>query len=118
MMPALLPGQPSPRTNRVDPGETGPAKQMRLVFRNLLPDTPARIRRVDNGHSNVLPVYRAMGSPTDPTPEQVAKLNAAPAIGPAVIEKISGDRLDLTLEPNALVLIELGPDASAQTNQK
>jgi len=95
--------------NLVDPGQTGPTRQIHLTFRNLPPNAAARVSRVDNEHSNTLPVYREMGSPVYPTPEQVEKLNAATALTPPTSQPISDDRLNLTLEPNALFLIEVKP---------
>ncbi|HLH05331.1 MAG TPA: hypothetical protein VKX25_21365 [Bryobacteraceae bacterium] len=104
--------------NIVDPGQTGASKQVRLEFRNVRPNAVARISRVDDEHGNVLPSYRRMGSPIYPTPEQIEKLNAETALKEPEEQRISGNRLDLTLEANALVLIELGPGAEATRKSK
>jgi xylan 1,4-beta-xylosidase len=93
--------------NLVDPDETGSKKNVVLEFRGLHPNANARIRIVDNEHSNTLAVYHQMGSPTYPTPEQIEKLNAATALAPPATQPVRNNRLDLTLEPNALVLLEI-----------
>jgi hypothetical protein len=48
-----------------------------------------------------------MGSPVYPTISQVEKLNATTALRPPVSQSVQGDHLDVTLEPNALMLIEI-----------
>lgn len=93
--------------NLVDPDKTGPAKTVRLVFGGLKVNATARISVVDNDHGNTLAAYRAMGSPVYPTISQVEKLNATTALRPPVSQSVQGDHLDVTLEPNALMLIEI-----------
>ncbi len=93
--------------NLVDPDKTGPTKTVRLVFRSLKPNAAARISVVDNEHGNTLAAYRAMGSPIYPTVSQIEQLNAATALRAPVNQPIQGDHLDVTLEPNALMLIEI-----------
>lgn len=93
--------------NLVDPDKTGPAKTVRLVFGGLKVNATARISVVDNDHGNTLAAYRAMGSPVYPTISQVEKINATTALRPPVSQSVQGDHLDVTLEPNALMLIEI-----------
>jgi xylan 1,4-beta-xylosidase len=93
--------------NLIDPDKTGPAKTVRLVFGGLKVNATARISVVDNDHGNTLAAYRAMGSPVYPTISQVEKLNATTALRPPVSQSVQGDHLDVTLEPNALMLIEI-----------
>ncbi len=67
----------------------------------------ATVERIDDGHGNVLPRYEAMGKPLDPTPAQVEQLNRETALpGPEEV-KLDGSRLELTLTPNALVLVKV-----------
>jgi beta-xylosidase len=47
-----------------------------------------------------------MGSPRNPTLEQIQKLNAATQLPPPEQLHLEGNRLDLTLQVNALVLVE------------
>ena len=91
--------------NLVDPGETGPTRTVDLEFRGLPADARVTISRVDQDHGNVLPKYRAMGSPADPTPTQVKQLNEETAMGPPAVEHLSGGRLKLTLTPDELDLV-------------
>ncbi len=93
--------------NIVDPGTQGPTRTVRLVFSGLPSDAPVSIERVDSDHGNVLPKYRAMGSPIDPTPEQVKELNRETALGAPDQTHLNGGALNLTLTPNALVLVEV-----------
>lgn len=94
--------------NIVDPGTTGPTRTMELDFSGVAPDAPVSIERVDQDHGNVLPKYRAMGSPVDPTPAQAAQLNRESNPGPAEKTHLENGRLKLTLTPNALVLVKVG----------
>ncbi|HEX4037515.1 MAG TPA: glycosyl hydrolase family 39 [Acidobacteriaceae bacterium] len=93
--------------NIVDPGMQGVTRTLSLVFSGVPPDTPVSIERVDSEHGNVLPKYRAMGSPADPTPEQVRELNRETDPGAPLQTHLQGDALNFTLTPNALVLVEL-----------
>jgi xylan 1,4-beta-xylosidase len=93
--------------NIVDPGEHGQTKTMDLDFHGVSPEAQVRLQSVDGDHGNVLPKYRAMGSPLDPTPEQVDKLNAETALPPARRLKLEHGHLSLRLVPNALVLIKV-----------
>ena len=49
--------------NLVDPGKTGGAKKVRLVFENFRNNAAAAVSRVDDEHGNTLAAYRALGSP-------------------------------------------------------
>ena len=93
--------------NIVDPGTHGATRTMRLVFSGVPSDALVSIERVDRDHGNVLPKYRAMGSPLDPTPEQVKELNRETALGPPEQTHLDGGALSLTLTPNALVLVKV-----------
>ncbi len=93
--------------NLVDPDRKGSTTSMRLEFRNVPQNARVDISRVDDEHGNTLAAYRAMGSPQYPTEAQIEKLNAATALGPASQMRLEGDHLDLSLEPNALVLVEV-----------
>jgi xylan 1,4-beta-xylosidase len=55
----------------------------------------------------VLKEYAAMGSPIDPTPAQVEQLNRETALSPPEQSTLHGGKLDLTLTPNALVLVKV-----------
>jgi xylan 1,4-beta-xylosidase len=91
--------------NLVDPGKHGATQTIELVFRHVAPDARVTIQTVDQDHGNVLPKYKAMGSPLDPTPAQAAELNRETVLPPPAQEHLSAGRLKLTLTPDALDLI-------------
>ncbi|HVT96374.1 MAG TPA: hypothetical protein VHE33_02640 [Acidobacteriaceae bacterium] len=93
--------------NIADPGTHGSSRAVELTFSGVAADATVGVERVDQDHSNVLPKYAAMGSPVDPTPEQVEELNRETALGPAEQTHLEGGKLKLTLTPNALVLLKV-----------
>jgi xylan 1,4-beta-xylosidase len=93
--------------NLVDPDKTGSPKEFRLIFANVSDNAPVTLSRVDNDHGNTLAVYKAMGSPRYPTEDQLRQMNAATALPPPSRRHLEANHLDLTLQANALVLIEL-----------
>jgi len=62
--------------NLVDPDKSGSAKTVKLVLQGVPANAEVSISRVDDDHGNVLPAYKAMGSPRYPTEAQIEKLNA------------------------------------------
>jgi xylan 1,4-beta-xylosidase len=95
--------------NLVDPDQQGTTRHMELAFRNVPATARVTIQRVDSDHGNVLPHYAAMGKPQDPTPEQVEQLNRQTALPPPEAVTLQGNRLDLSLTPDALVLVKILP---------
>ncbi|MGA2570529.1 MAG: glycosyl hydrolase family 39, partial [Terracidiphilus sp.] len=93
--------------NLVDPGQQGPEKTLRLVFRNLPPNARVTIQRMDSDHGNVLKEYAAMGQPVDPTPEQVERLNRASALPAPEETHLAGGAIELHLAPNTLAVIKV-----------
>ena len=97
--------------NLVDPmkNETsrGKPNSINLNFHNLPHNVEISIERVDDEHGNVLPKYVAMGSPLDPTETQVEQLNRETASDPPEQTRLKDDRLKLSLEPDALVLLKI-----------
>jgi xylan 1,4-beta-xylosidase len=94
--------------NLVDPGQHGDTRTVQLIFQGVSADANVSLQRVDNRHGNVLPRYAAMGNPLDPTPVQVEQLNRETALPPRQQTHLTNGELELPLEPNALVLIEVG----------
>lgn len=97
--------------NLVDLAEKNKTKgetvKMILHFRNVRPDAEVSIQRVDSEHGNVLPKYAAMGSPLDPTEIQVKTLNRETDLGLPEHRRLRDGRLELTLEPNALDVMQV-----------
>jgi xylan 1,4-beta-xylosidase len=96
--------------NLVDPdskdwGRTGPARTIDLDFHGVPPDARVTVATVDQDHGNVLPKYKAMGSPLDPTPQQVERLNHETALPPPTQTHLTAGHLRLTLTPDALDLV-------------
>jgi xylan 1,4-beta-xylosidase len=91
--------------NLVDPGKTGLTRTIELVFRGVPANARVTVATVDQVHGNVLPKYRTMGSPVDPTMAQVKELNAETALSPPTVEHLTDGRLTLTLTPDALDLV-------------
>jgi xylan 1,4-beta-xylosidase len=94
--------------NLVDPGQHGDTRTMELIFQGVPADADVNLQRVDNEQGNVLPRYAAMGKPLDPTPAQVEQLNRETALPPPQQTHLTNGKLELPLEPNALVLIKVG----------
>src|SRR6201996_7513280 len=91
--------------NLVDPDRQGTTRTMDLIFRGVAPDAKITIQRVDRDQGNVLPRYAAMGSPLDPTPDQVAQLNRETNLPAPEVLTLKNGRLELQLTPDALDLI-------------
>jgi len=67
----------------------------------------ASIYRLDADHGSLLKAYAAMGSPIYPTREQLEKLQEAAKLPPPENVAVKNGRLQLHLEPEALLLIEV-----------
>jgi len=81
-----------------------------LVFHNLPTNTRATVQRVDADHGNVLKLYKAIGQPLDPTPNQVDQLNRETALPAPEQIKIQEGKVKIVLSPNSLVLVLVNPD--------
>lgn len=88
-------------------GSIGGTVTMNVEFRNLPRNAEVSIERVDDEHGNVLPKYAAMGSPVDPTESQVEQLNRETALGQPERTRLKDGRLELTLERNALTVLQV-----------
>ena len=95
--------------NLVDPGNLGSPQTLDLALHGVPANANVTIQRVDDDHGNVLPKYAAMGSPVNPTPAQVVKLNDQTALGPPTQTQLHDGKLTLELSPNALLLIKVQP---------
>jgi xylan 1,4-beta-xylosidase len=93
--------------NLSDPGQHGATRTIELLFQGVSAGANVTLQQVDSEHGNVLSRYVAMGKPLDPTPAQVEQLNRETALPPAEQTHLTNGRLELPLEPNALVLIKV-----------
>ena len=93
--------------NLVDPGVEGNSNNVVLAFSHLPQGVHVTVQRVDEGHGNVLPLYAKLGSPIDPTQEQVEQLNRETALPAPEVTEMKDSKLELKLTPNALVLVRV-----------
>ncbi len=102
------PGTPDPAPDRQPSPTAGKARrEMVLAFQGVPANAAVWIERVDDEHGNVLPVYRALGSPQYPTAAQVAAMNAKTALPAAERTTLRNGELRLEMEPNALVVVRV-----------
>ena len=96
--------------NIVDPDVPAgdPRRSTRTVtldFRNIDENANVTVSQVDDTNGNPLPLYRSMGSPQYPTPQQVERLNASSALPAPRLRQLEKSRLTFDLLPNALALL-------------
>ena len=103
-----LPDGPHGATNE-KAGQSGPTRTVDLDLTGVPPSANVTITRVDANHGNVLPKYYALGAPQYPTPAQVTQLNQETAPSPPEQTHLTNNHLQLTLTPNALVLVTVAP---------
>ena len=90
------------------PEETGSPKTITLHFKGPSGQQSARVTIVDKEHGSPLPAWNRMGRPEYPTIAQIEELRKAAALPAAQSQAISKGSLTLTLQPQALALIEIG----------
>ena len=94
--------------NLVNPAEAPRDKQIELHIDGVSKTASVLILKVDETHSNVMPLYKAMGSPVSPTAAQVEQLNRATSLAPADRLTLTNGSVRLTLGSNALYLLTIG----------
>jgi len=90
------------------PEEAGSPKTLTLQLKGLASAKSARITIVDKDHGSPLPAWEKMGRPAFPTLAQIEALRKAAALPVALSQPVVSNSLTLTLQPQALALIELG----------
>ena len=103
----LDPAPNGEKRSAVDSHVGMPPKRVVLEFKGVPARARVTVERVDDEHGNVLPVYAAMGAPPYPTPVQVEAMNRKTALPRPEAMTLRKGRLELTLEPNALVLVKV-----------
>jgi xylan 1,4-beta-xylosidase len=88
------------------PEEAGAPKTVTLVFPAAPAGQSALVTRVDETHGSLLPAYRAMGSPANPTQKQITELRRASELPGAEQVSMARGRLTLVLPPQSLALVE------------
>jgi len=89
------------------PEEAGEMKDVTLELESLKGKQVARVTRLDADHGSLLKAYAAMGSPQYPTDSQQEILRKAAQLRPPEDVSIRDGRLNLTLAPKALLLVEI-----------
>ena len=89
------------------PEEDGSTKTIMLHFKGLSGAQSARITIVDKERGSPLPAWEKMGRAAFPTLAQIEALRKAAALPAAQTQSLKSGSLTLTLQPQALALIEL-----------
>src|SRR6266481_6111207 len=89
------------------PEEAGSPKTVTLRVKGLTTAKSARITTVDKDHGSPLPAWEKMGRPAFPTHAQITALQKSAALPDAISRPLQSGSLTLTLQPQALALIEL-----------
>ena len=89
------------------PEEAGSQKAFTLQFKGLSAAQTARITIVDKEHGSPLPAWEKMGRPAFPSLDQVETMRKAAALPSAREEHLTNGSLTITLQPQALALIEI-----------
>jgi xylan 1,4-beta-xylosidase len=89
------------------PEEGGSPKTVTLHIKGLTGAKSSRITIVDQDHGSPLPAWDKMGRPAFPTLAQIKALRKAAALPAALSRPLKSGSLTLTLQPQALGLIEL-----------
>jgi xylan 1,4-beta-xylosidase len=92
--------------NYAPPEGGGSSKEITLALQNAKA-RKATIWRVDGTHGDLRPAYAKMGSPRDPTQQQLKALREAAALGAPEQRKIEHDRLSVELPVQGLAVVEL-----------
>jgi xylan 1,4-beta-xylosidase len=67
---------------------------------------PVLVSRLDASHGSLLAAYAQMGSPVYPAQQQIAELRRAAELPAPEKMKFAGGKLDITIPPQGLVLLE------------
>jgi xylan 1,4-beta-xylosidase len=93
--------------NLVEPGAAGSDKTVTFDLKGVADETYAVIRRVDANHGDVLDAWKQMGSPKNPTRQQIGELRKASDLGEPESAAIRDHHLTVTLPPMGLAVIEI-----------
>jgi xylan 1,4-beta-xylosidase len=94
--------------NLVLPGATGTARTVTFQFSGLTGAShTAVIHRVDSAHGSLLNAYRQMGSPKNPTRQQIELLRRAAMLGPPEQKAITNNQVSIDLPAQSLVVVEV-----------
>lgn len=89
------------------PEEAGSPRTVTLHFKNFTGSHSAHVTVVDKNHGSPLPAWDKMGRPASPTLAQIQTLRRAAALPAPQTCPLDNGSLTLTLEPQALALVEV-----------
>jgi xylan 1,4-beta-xylosidase len=93
--------------NYVPPRESGEPKRTTIYLRGTASAIrEARIHLVDDDHGSPLKGWERMGRPPFPSRDQQAQLRKLSELPPAQAVKLMNQKLTISLQPNALAVIE------------
>ncbi|CAN7587419.1 glycosyl hydrolase [Phenylobacterium sp. LjRoot219] len=86
----------------------GEAKRLEVTLNGAKPGQAVRVSYVDMQRGSPYPAWRALGSPTYPTKQQLERIRAAAELAPAETRRLGRwSELSLELPPEGVALIEL-----------
>ncbi len=85
----------------------GKPETLTLQFEGVAKNARVRMERVDEGHGNPFPEYKALGSPHYPTVKQIAEINAASALPAPEATHLKNGKLEVELPVNGLAVFEI-----------
>ncbi len=85
----------------------GPAKTITLALGGAPARASATLRRVDAQHGDTWSAWKAMGSPANPSLEQIAKLKQVGTLEAPVPVALAGQRLTVQVPAGGLAVIEV-----------
>ena len=85
----------------------GKSQTLNLNFKGVSKNARVSIQRVDESHSNPLPLYHSLGSPVSPTRAQIIQINKASALPAPEQRTLANGQLTLTLPINGLAVLEI-----------
>ncbi len=96
------------KTASYTPGEPkGEPKHFSIAVNHLAGDAHATVWRLDETHGNAVALFNRMGRPDFPSREQIAQLREAGQLAAPESMDVSKGKLDITIPPQGLVVVEL-----------
>ncbi len=86
---------------------SGEPKHFSIDVKHLGADARATMWRLDEAHGNAIAAFDRMGRPNSPSREQIAQLRTAGKLSAPEQVDLSKGKLDITIPPQGLVVIEL-----------
>ena len=91
------------------PGSTVADKTMTLNLRGLANGATATVRRVDAEHGDTLDAWKQLGSPANPTLDQIAALKKVGTLGVGESVPVTDGKLTLRIPSSGLAVVEVQP---------